>query len=414
MVNLTIRLSKGTGAGAVAGAAGDGSSSLGATGDGPAVGSEPAVTVSCPDHLVLADLPVAKGLGSVSDITLVKVLGRKARRRLGDKVHFCVRCDFPIAIYGRLDPCEHIFCLTCARRDSTCYLCGERVLRIQRMEVLDGIFICGAPRCLRSFIKRQDFQLHVKESHVDLIEPADDTEKTQHDVDFQKGASSEPQVQTQALSRSPSAIQLPMQEQRNGPALPQSSETQPPRAAQQKGTPSSNFEEKQVPKSEFEHQKQQPIHGDRPRRQRQERQQMEETHFEEQAQPDLQQVLQVPQQLQPGILAATQPVIPVFSPQPFPPPYPMQQEGHGMQPIYPPFQIPPGGHLLPSPPLPPPRPPSVAPPPPLMPPPPPKRNKFEPGITPSGDPQMDMHGYVWSSGNPSYDSNRNYGGWPAS
>lgn len=60
------------------------------------------VTVACPDHLILADLPVAKGLGSVTATSLVKTVGRRSRRQLGERVHFCVRCDFPIAIYGRL------------------------------------------------------------------------------------------------------------------------------------------------------------------------------------------------------------------------------------------------------------------------------------------------------------------------
>jgi E3 ubiquitin-protein ligase Hakai len=60
------------------------------------------VTVACPDHLVLADLPVAKGIGSATAATIVKTVGRRSRRQLGERVHFCVRCDFPIAIYGRL------------------------------------------------------------------------------------------------------------------------------------------------------------------------------------------------------------------------------------------------------------------------------------------------------------------------
>ena len=60
------------------------------------------VTVACPDHLVLADLPVAKGIGSATAASLVKTLGRRSRRQLGERVHFCVRCDFPIAVYGRL------------------------------------------------------------------------------------------------------------------------------------------------------------------------------------------------------------------------------------------------------------------------------------------------------------------------
>ena len=60
------------------------------------------VTVACPDHLVLADLPVAKGIGAATASSPIKTLGRRSRRQLGERVHFCVRCDFPIAIYGRL------------------------------------------------------------------------------------------------------------------------------------------------------------------------------------------------------------------------------------------------------------------------------------------------------------------------
>lgn len=60
------------------------------------------VTVACPDHLVLADLPVAKGIGASTIASIVKTVGRRSRRQLGERVHFCVRCDYPIAIYGRL------------------------------------------------------------------------------------------------------------------------------------------------------------------------------------------------------------------------------------------------------------------------------------------------------------------------
>jgi hypothetical protein len=60
------------------------------------------VTVACPDHLVLADLPVAKGIGTATGSSVVRNVGRRSRRQLGERVHFCVRCDYPIAIYGRL------------------------------------------------------------------------------------------------------------------------------------------------------------------------------------------------------------------------------------------------------------------------------------------------------------------------
>ncbi|XP_051132258.1 E3 ubiquitin-protein ligase HAKAI homolog [Andrographis paniculata] len=134
------------------------------------------VTVACPDHLVLADLPVAKSLGSASANATVKIVGRRSRRQLGERVHFCVRCDFPIAIYGRLSPCEHAFCLDCARSDSLCYLCDERIQKIQTIKMMEGIYICAAPHCLKSFLKRTEFESHINEIHADLLHPGKEKE----------------------------------------------------------------------------------------------------------------------------------------------------------------------------------------------------------------------------------------------
>ncbi|XP_023527487.1 E3 ubiquitin-protein ligase Hakai-like [Cucurbita pepo subsp. pepo] len=144
-----------------------------AEGGAGAVKPSPAesVTVACPDHLVLADLPVAKGIGAATAASIVKSVGRRSRRQLGERVHFCVRCDFPIAIYGRLSPCEHAFCLDCARSDSLCYLCDDRIQKIQTIKMMEGIFICAAPHCLKSFLKRTDFESHIHESHADLLKP---------------------------------------------------------------------------------------------------------------------------------------------------------------------------------------------------------------------------------------------------
>lgn len=127
------------------------------------------ITVACPDHLVLADLPVAKILGSACATAVIKNVGRRSRRQLGERVHFCVRCDFPVAIYGRLSPCDHAFCLDCARSDSLCYLCDERIQKIQTIKMMEGILICAAPHCLKSFLKKSDFELHINEAHADLL-----------------------------------------------------------------------------------------------------------------------------------------------------------------------------------------------------------------------------------------------------
>lgn len=153
---LQIRLNKGSSVDGNAGA----NSSLAET-----------VTVACPDHLVLADLPVAKGLGYATAASTVKIVGRRSRRQLGERVHFCVRCDFPIAIYGRLSPCEHAFCLDRARSDSICYLCDERIQKIQTIKMMEGIFVCAAPHCLKSFLKKNEFESHIRGIHADLLQP---------------------------------------------------------------------------------------------------------------------------------------------------------------------------------------------------------------------------------------------------
>ncbi|KAL4198031.1 hypothetical protein AMTRI_Chr03g138160 [Amborella trichopoda] len=142
------------------------------------------VTVACPDHLVLADLPVAKCLGNLPNATAVaKTVGRRSRRLLGERIHFCVRCDFPIAIYGRLSPCEHAFCLACARSDSSCYLCDERIQKIQTIKMLEGIFICAAPHCLKSFLKKHEFETHITETHTDLLHTNQDREENPSEND---------------------------------------------------------------------------------------------------------------------------------------------------------------------------------------------------------------------------------------
>jgi len=93
MVNLTIRLGKAGASGKQEQASG-GINSVTTT-KGPSI----------PPHLVpvVTDLPLLKGVGIVfSEPCAVNFVGVKARRRPGDKVHICVRCNFPIAVYGRL------------------------------------------------------------------------------------------------------------------------------------------------------------------------------------------------------------------------------------------------------------------------------------------------------------------------
>jgi hypothetical protein len=50
--------------------------------------------------------------------------GRLVRRAPGARVHFCVACLSPIAVYGRLLPCMHTFCLACATDMPQCFMCA--------------------------------------------------------------------------------------------------------------------------------------------------------------------------------------------------------------------------------------------------------------------------------------------------
>jgi len=53
---------------------------------------------------------------------LEECVGHIHERRGGDKTHFCVSCSLPIAVYGRLQPCLHAFCLSCASDMDGCFL----------------------------------------------------------------------------------------------------------------------------------------------------------------------------------------------------------------------------------------------------------------------------------------------------
>ncbi|KAK1355521.1 hypothetical protein POM88_048777 [Heracleum sosnowskyi] len=89
--------------------------------------------------------------------------------RAREKVHFCVNCNCPIAIYGRLIPCGHAFCRDCAlecRSNGECSICGAQIEKIQSINMgKGGIFICGMLSCLKSFCEENELHSHVLEVH---------------------------------------------------------------------------------------------------------------------------------------------------------------------------------------------------------------------------------------------------------
>ncbi len=48
--------------------------------------------------------------------------GAVVERKPGSKTHFCITCAFPVAVFGRLYPCLHAYCLTCATDMQTCFM----------------------------------------------------------------------------------------------------------------------------------------------------------------------------------------------------------------------------------------------------------------------------------------------------
>ncbi|WOK94838.1 hypothetical protein Cni_G03543 [Canna indica] len=110
-----------------------------------------AVTVACPEHLVIADLPVAKTIGAVTFSAAYRTFGRRSQRKIGKRVHFCVRCDLPIS-------------------PSKAACCNERIQKIQSIKMMEGIFICAAPHCYKSFLKQSELGSHISEAHHDLLQ----------------------------------------------------------------------------------------------------------------------------------------------------------------------------------------------------------------------------------------------------
>ncbi|KAF3781474.1 hypothetical protein EJ110_NYTH36917, partial [Nymphaea thermarum] len=61
--------------------------------------------------------------------------------------------------------------------------CDERIQKIQTIKLLEGIFICAAPHCLKSFLKRSLFEAHINETHADLLQLNPDREDPANEND---------------------------------------------------------------------------------------------------------------------------------------------------------------------------------------------------------------------------------------
>ncbi|GCC38208.1 hypothetical protein chiPu_0016720, partial [Chiloscyllium punctatum] len=94
---------------------------------------------------------------------------------LGEKddtpIHFCDKCGLPIKIYGRMIPCKHVFCFTCAslqekKGDKMCPGCSDPVQRIEQC-LRGSLFMCSIVQgCKRTYLSQRDLQAHINHRHM--------------------------------------------------------------------------------------------------------------------------------------------------------------------------------------------------------------------------------------------------------
>merc|ERR1719510_2473192 len=105
----------------------------------------------------------------------VNLIGKKV---VNPMIHNCDKCKKPILIYGRMIPCKHVFCLSCATQSltpsatSTCPRCSDKVVRVEQAG-LGSIYMCsqggsryGSNGCRRTYLSQRDLQAHIQHRHI--------------------------------------------------------------------------------------------------------------------------------------------------------------------------------------------------------------------------------------------------------
>lgn len=105
----------------------------------------------------------------------VNLIGKKV---VNPMIHNCDKCKKPILIYGRMIPCKHVFCLSCATQSltpsatSTCARCSDKVVRVEQAG-LGSIYMCshggsryGSNGCRRTYLSQRDLQAHIQHRHL--------------------------------------------------------------------------------------------------------------------------------------------------------------------------------------------------------------------------------------------------------
>lgn len=99
---------------------------------------------------------------------------------LGEKddtpVHFCDKCELPIKIFGRVIPCKHAFCYSCAilhgkEGSKMCPGCNNPVARIEK-HTQGSLFMCSTVQgCKRSYLSQRDLEAHINYRHLRAENP---------------------------------------------------------------------------------------------------------------------------------------------------------------------------------------------------------------------------------------------------
>jgi len=105
----------------------------------------------------------------------VNLVGKKVPNPM---FHCCDTCRKPILIYGRMIPCKHVFCFSCAKQEDekACPRCTDKVKKVEQCD-LGTIFLCtsngtryGNNGCRRTYLSSRDLQAHIKHRHATKAE----------------------------------------------------------------------------------------------------------------------------------------------------------------------------------------------------------------------------------------------------
>merc|ERR1711997_1191858 len=149
----------------------------------PSTGGQPAALYTMDTDISQLEAPTFTTLDRGPSQTMIDLTWDHKVNLIGKKVvnpmiHNCDKCKKPILIYGRMIPCKHVFCLSCATQSltpsatSTCPRCSDKVVRVEQAG-LGSIYMCsyggsryGSNGCRRTYLSQRDLQAHIQHRHM--------------------------------------------------------------------------------------------------------------------------------------------------------------------------------------------------------------------------------------------------------